>query len=265
MRIKYNFKKLKEILNDLSVLTGITIDFLDADGRAVCLNESCNDFCSVIQGLGQKRLCAEADSVLLERCKKSGSYESHICHAGLYDSAMPIIKAGITAGYIIMGRIRTPNSGDSFPYADNSRLSELYSQLPLFNNTQLKSLRTLLSNILFSSAIEIEYNETIEEIARYIKENLKSELSLEHICSKFFISKNRLYKGFKEHYGSTVNEFITEARLEAAKALLSETEIPIYAICEKIGIDNYTYFSKLFKKKVGTSPTKYRRCGTALS
>lgn len=57
-----------------------------------------------------------------------------------------------------------------------------YSQLPFFNEKQLKSLKTLLQNILCSNAIEIEYNEIIEEIAKYINDNLQTELSIHSIC-----------------------------------------------------------------------------------
>ena len=257
MHIKYNIQKLREILNDLYILTGITIDFLDSDSKSLCVNESFNDFCTLIQtDCRNKKRCLDSDAILLEKCKKSDMYEWHICHAGLYDAAMPVKKDSITVGYLIMGRIRTPQSKcPALP----SEEAAIYSQLPFFHEKQLESLKTLLQNILFSNAIEIEYNEIIEEIAKYINDNLQSELSIHSICQKFYISKNLLYKGFKEHFDCTVNEYVTNSRINLAKRLLSQTNMPIYAICEQTGIENYTYFSKLFSKKVGISPMNFRK------
>lgn len=260
MRIHYNVERLEEILKDLSVLTGITIDFCDNEGNCLCRHNKCTDFCTALQAdENVRKRCKASDRILLEKCKKSGKYEHHLCHAGLYDSAMPIVKSGITAGFIIMGRIRSAASPTEFYSSEAPELSELYFHLPFFEEKQLESLRSLLSNILFSSAIEIEYNETVEKIARHIEENINSELSVESICTEFFISKNRLYKSFGEYYGCTVNEYITDLRIENAKSRLSETNEPIYAVCENVGIDNYTYFSKLFKKKTGLTPSEYRK------
>ncbi len=259
MKIKYNTQQITEILKDLKSLTGITIVFLDLDGNSISPHEKDEDFCLVMQSDNSiKEKCSQSDYKLLNRCKNSGKYECHMCHLGLYDSAMPIIKSGITAGYILMGRIRSLKSPQKFTFSDNKKLSELYKKLPVFTDIQLESLRSLLANITFPSAIEIEQNETIEEIAEFIEKNITENLSVGFICKKFFISKNRLYKDFKEHYGCTFNEYVTNIRLEKAKELLLKTKEPIYAVCEKIGTDNYSYFSNLFKRKTGMSPSAFR-------
>lgn len=258
MLIKYNVEKLREILTDLSVLTGITIDFSDTNGNYICSDIKCDNFCTALQKDGNiHKRCSSSDRVLLDKCKSSGKYEWHICHAGLYDSAMPIVKSGICVGFIIMGRIRSSASPSSFEGSDG--LSELYLRLPFFDSRQLEALRTLLSNIFFAGAIEIEYNELIEKITHYIENNVNKALSVESICSALFISKNCLYKSIREYYGCTVNEYITDLRLEAAKARLCETNETVYAVCESSGFDNCTYFSKLFKRKTGLTPTEYRR------
>ena len=63
---------------------------------------------------------------------------------------------------------------------------------------------------------------------------------------------------FKEAYGKTVNEFIVDARMERARQLLLNGSEPIYAVAESVGIDNHTYFCKLFKRKNGITPNRYR-------
>lgn len=260
MKIKYNVSQIKEILTGLYHLIGTKTVFLDLEGNSVSTNEDHEDFCSFMQNDSEiRKKCACSDFELLNKCKQSEKYEYHLCHFGLYDSAMPVIKSEVVAGYILMGRIRSSESPKDFTFSNNKKASELYDKLPYFSDVQLESLRTLLTNIIFSNAIEIERNEVIEEIAEYIQNNITENLSVKFICSKFFISKNRLYKDFKEHYNTTVTEYITNVKIAKAEKLLKETNLPVYTVCENAGVDNYTYFSNLFKKKTGLSPTEYRK------
>ncbi|MBE6808953.1 MAG: helix-turn-helix transcriptional regulator [Ruminococcaceae bacterium] len=137
-------------------------------------------------------------------------------------------------------------------------LDALYQKLPYFTEKQINCLSDLLPRILFQNAIEIENDSFITEITDYIEQNLNNELTVELLCSKFFISKNRLYEAFHSHFNSTVNEYITDRRMVKAKELLKNTKEPIYKIAEDVGIENYTYFCKLFKRKTGLTPTEYR-------
>jgi two-component system response regulator YesN len=73
------------------------------------------------------------------------------------------------------------------------------------------------------------------------------------------MSKNTLYALFREHLGATVTEYITGLRIDRAKRLLRETKDTVYEVAESVGIDNYTYFCKLFKKREGISPSEYRK------
>ena len=260
MQIIYNTDKLERILSDLSVLTGISIAFLDKDRNRVCGSIKENDFCEMIQkNESLKEKCLFSDAEILERCRGSRCYESHFCHAGLYDAALPVVINGSIAGYLIMGRVRSAESPDECRVSDDEQLKKLYSELPFFSEPRLLCLKTLLPNILFADAISLELDELGEKITEYIDNNLSSALSVSSICKTFFISKNHLYKYFKISHGTTVNEYITLRRTEKAEELLRKTSEPIYSVCEKAGIDNYTYFCRMFKKRKGVTPTEYRK------
>lgn len=259
MQIIYNTEKLQQILHGLSVLTGVSIAFLNKDFERVCGSVKENDFCETILSLESfKEKCFESDNTILTRCSKSRRFECHFCHAGLYDAALPVIINGSIAGYLIMGRVRSADSPKECIVSGNKDLKKLYAELPFFSKSQLESLKTLLPNILFSDAINVELDELGEKIAEHIKANLSSDLSVDSICKKFFISKNHLYKYFNVSYGTTVNEYITRLRMEKAKRLLCETKETVYSIGEKVGIDNYTYFCRLFKKRENMTPVQFR-------
>ena len=265
MLINYNMEKLKAIMNDLSSVTGINFEILDANFHFLyrCKNET--PFCYAIQNtaIGANK-CLCSDTSILEECKRTRSFQSHICHAGLKDAATPIIKNDVIVGYIITGPIRVSFTPDeireklSWMSESISTILDFYDGIPFFSDYQIDSLSNLLSHILFENAIEIDYSDFISFATTYIKNNLDSNLSIPHLCEVFHVSKNVLYKSFHENRGCTVTEYINRQRIKAAQKLLKETDTPIYHIAGAVGIPNYTYFCRLFKKITGLTPIAYR-------
>ena len=258
MKIKYNKEIIRQIINDLSELTGVSMAFLDTNYMYVCSHTNINDFCTAIQNSGSRSKCLRSDEIVIERSKKSRQFESHICHAGLYDAAMPIIKNGIFAGVIIMGRVRLQDSYPDKEFFENSHLKKLYYQLPELTQKQILALQSLFPNILFQNGIYIEQDDILERICEYIEAHINENINLRDICTNFQISKNKLYDAFRQSFDTTVNDYIINCRIEKAKKLLSDTDLPIYIISESVGIDNYPYFCRIFKRKSGVTPSEYR-------
>ncbi len=260
MKLVYNEDKIQKLLRAVSGLTGISIAFLNPDGEYLFNSLREGNFCSCIQCNDvYKNMCISCDDCLLKRTHKTGAYESHICYAGLYDAAIPMIKNGILAGSVIMGGVRASDSPVKPLIEVEPELIELYQNAPMFTDEQLENLRILLPNILFESAIEIESDPLLDEICNYINSNLGTKLSLNGLCNRFHISKNTLYQRFHEQFNCTVNEYISARRLELAKKMLAQNTDPLYIVAEKSGFVSGTYFSRAFKKMTGISPADYRR------
>lgn len=266
MLIKYDTEKLGKLINDLSNLLGISMSVLDSNFSPLVSCKSEYGICSKIQASENGlELCRCSDESILEKCKKSLKLETHICHAGLCDAAMPIMKNGIIVGYIIMGRIRTEIKTDDvkkrleWTGIPPEIIEKNYQELSYFSKDRVESLRSLLSYVLFENAIEIPQDELITRTTEYISSNIKNDLSVQEICNKVGVSKNILYRLFFEHYGTTIGNYVTDKRIEKAKELLIKTKDPVYSVAESVGIGNYTYFCKLFSTKVGISPLKYRK------
>lgn len=257
--IRYHKERLERILKDLSTLTGIAISFLDTDGRAVCQGNNQNDYCEAVHWeRREERPCVASDRMLLERCRRSLCFESHICHVGLYDAAMPIIKNDRIVGYVIMGRVRLADQGEGNE-PQNEHMRRLYRRVPVLSAAQIESLRSLLPNILFESAIEFDAQELIDQATAYIDEHLGEDVSLGRLCAALHVSKNRLYEAFHRHYHCTVNEYVSAMRLKRACKVLAKGSDTVYQVAEQVGMDNYTYFCKWFKKQTGQTPSEYRR------
>lgn len=263
MKFKYNMATLEHITHDLSQLTGIAISVLDSERNYLTTASSANDFCTVFHSIGtNSQLCRCSDDTILDKCASSLKLETHICHAGLCDAAMPIMKNNLILGYIVFGRIRSTTSPKESKYSvvtsEGNTLASLYHNLPFFSDEQLHCLHDLLSHILFEKAIEIEKDSFIELATNFIEAHLNKPLSIALLCHELNVSRNYLYRAFRNYYEKTVNEYITEQRINKAKTFLEKTNIPVYAIAEKIGFENHTYFCKLFKKQTGLSPSQYR-------
>ncbi|MCL6591735.1 MAG: response regulator [Firmicutes bacterium] len=102
-------------------------------------------------------------------------------------------------------------------------------------------------------------NRKAYEIMRFIRENYADrELSIQTIGNHVFISPTYLCAFFKKTTGKTINEFITEVRLEKAKQLLKDSRIKLYEVATSVGFTDVNYFSTLFKRNVGCTPSEFR-------
>lgn len=95
----------------------------------------------------------------------------------------------------------------------------------------------------------------------HIAQNLAGDLSLEALARLVHLSPSYLSKEFKRTMGQNLSTYISETRMERAKALMRSPELKNYEIARLVGIDDPVYFSRAFKKATGLRPSEYR--GTA--
>ncbi|HZG84137.1 AraC family transcriptional regulator [Paenibacillus sp.] len=113
-----------------------------------------------------------------------------------------------------------------------------------------------------NNAAAVKNEQLIEDVKRFLEErHADPTLSLELAAEKAGLSSGYLGKLFKSVTGATFNEYVTHIRMERAKTLLIETQDTVAQIGEKVGIYNVPYFTTLFKKKFGITPTQFREHG----
>lgn len=103
----------------------------------------------------------------------------------------------------------------------------------------------------------IENSKLVGMACKYVLENIDAHISLQILSKKLFISSSYLSLLFKEKTKMNLIDYITFAKMERAKILLSDFSLKNYEIADRLGF-SIEYFSKLFKKTFGMTPTNYR-------
>ena len=98
---------------------------------------------------------------------------------------------------------------------------------------------------------------TLQKIISYIEKNLLEPITVSDICEAFKITPSYVARLFKKYLGITPTDYINGRKLEYAIELMKNTSLNITQISDYLGYCDVYYFSKLFKKKYGKSPTKY--------
>lgn len=97
----------------------------------------------------------------------------------------------------------------------------------------------------------------VAQVQEYIRQNLDKRLSLNDVASVFNFSPNYLSQLFARSGSSSFVEFVTAARIAAAKHLMATSDLKVYEISNRVGFESAFYFSKVFKKLEGVSPREY--------
>lgn len=128
-------------------------------------------------------------------------------------------------------------------------------------NINLKKLNVLfeamimqiMDNIIASSKTPLSM-----QIANYLICNYSKRISLEDISRETFFSIAYCESEFKKAFGKSIINYLIDIRISEAKKLLTETSLPCSDIASMVGFDDANYFSRVFKKRMGLPPLKYR-------
>ncbi|WP_422082041.1 helix-turn-helix domain-containing protein [Ulvibacterium sp.] len=99
----------------------------------------------------------------------------------------------------------------------------------------------------------------VRKLANQIANNVSKDYSLEKLSRESGLSQAKLQEGFKLLYTRTVTEYIRHARLEEARDYIRNTDMSISEVVYTIGFSSRSYFSKIFKRKYGISPSEFQQ------
>lgn len=103
------------------------------------------------------------------------------------------------------------------------------------------------------------YDKMIDNVVSEIREHYMEDISLTSLATKYNVSMGRLSEMIKERLQVNFSDYIASLRIQRAKELLRDDSVSIQEIAEIVGYNDYFYFTKVFKKVEGISPSKYRK------
>lgn len=101
--------------------------------------------------------------------------------------------------------------------------------------------------------------ETVEKIKRIVRTQYMEQLSIQSIAEQVYLTPNYICMVFKQNVGRTINQYITEIRIEMAKRQLEDPAVRLADIGIMVGYTEPSYFSKIFKRYVALTPKEYRQ------
>ena len=261
---------LNDVLKDLYHISGFRVSVHDLDFReTACYPQQLSGFCSCIQqNPAGRQLCLENDKKAFEMVKKTEKPYIYQCCFGLYEAVAPLFYYDELYGYLMMGQGigKTPDAAeqilslsDGF-VQDKELIGEKIMGLPCCTRDEIASYL----DIMCICAQYITLNNRFgpvnlpQSVMRFLKRHYMEKLTLESLSIHFHCSKATLTNSFKREYGQTIGEALTRMRLKKAKEMLKDGGGSIARVAQECGFGEQNYFSRIFRKQFGITPSQYR-------
>lgn len=99
---------------------------------------------------------------------------------------------------------------------------------------------------------------TLEETRRFIEQNFTREIPVKLLCKEFGLNRTKLQEGFNQLFGTSVHAFISQMRMDKARALLKDTDESVKVIAIDCGYKSISSFTRIFTRLHQVSPLQYR-------
>jgi len=278
MKIEFNQDKLNILLQDFHNCTNIPISFYDLTFNCLfAYPKEMPTYCANIRNIPHfERSCNNCDNQHFQLVSDTKSFHMYTCHAGICEVVAPIVYEDVTIAFIMLGRFRDKENTYSslekirdFAQKHNMDVEEqtrAYENMPVFSQSVISSsfniLKSLIQYIWAENLISTHKDLLPQKIENYIEQNLTQELTVQIICEQFFISKRTLYNIFHNEFQDTFKNYVLKKRLHLAKKMLLTTKLAVAEIAEQCGFNDYNYFTRIFTKKYGITPTRCRKNNT---
>ncbi|NLN80970.1 MAG: helix-turn-helix domain-containing protein [Clostridiales bacterium] len=267
--------KLSGLLSDFYKVTGQRIGIFDGNMSIIleCPKRH-SPFCERIRSSQEgTRRCRECDNYGMHEALKSGRTITYRCHAGLLEACSPIYDKDKIAGYLMFGQVIYDRNIDDQHDMIFDKCRDIID-VRSFNNL-FGSIRTIspdyldaATNIMTACVGYIQLEQLIKlqneglwgQMQHYIDNNADTAFTLSDMANDLAVSISTLCKTAKRYSGKSVGQLVIDLRIKRAKHLLAnERNLTVSQVSAVVGIEDYNYFSRIFKKETGYSPTEYRK------
>ena len=265
MNVFFDEKQLSRLLENFSAMTGIRACIWQGDGRIICSGGT-SPLCERLGTCGDAR-CAE----------RAARQDAHVyrCRAGACVAALPIrldMQSG-PAVWLCAGPFLDAGGAEEqweraqpaleWFAGDRAALRRAFFRLRRLSQEEqaacIGMLEVLADSVRHRNLIWAAGETDLQRLEDFLDEHYMDKLSLAAISAQLHIGRTRLCALAKQlSGGQTLFYMITQRRIERAKAMLAQSDSPVSAVAEAVGISDYNYFSKVFARAYGMPPLSYR-------
>lgn len=273
MPLEFNQSEVLNLMKDFHILTGIRIVLFNENfEKVLAYPEGKSSFCALMMTSPRcSSLCKESDRLSLSICQKSHELLIRRCHAGLVEVTAPLMENDMIIGYLMIGQIAARSSLKN-PAA---HLKAYLKQFPEIKETfdtedivrkdeeeigaAVKIMQALLVYAQYSKSIGYRKEEFVRQLNDYLAEHLSEDLDAFRIAKALNMSRSKLYSLCDTYLKLGIGQYIKKQRIELAKKLLLDGDMSLQEISEKVGLGDYNYFCRTFKKEVGMPAKQFRK------
>ena len=269
-------QELFTLLRDVYRLTGVRVTLYDRQQHCVAGDGGSGraGYCAAVQtdprGLAR---CFHSDRAAFAVVEKTGKPYVFTCPFGLFEAVVPLFVGERLLGFLFAGEAIDPSPAqralaleEALPYVGklHSReelaalVAELAAPAPAAREALLRAMEILGRYIVERGLLDERERDLAELVLIYLDRNFHRKLTLSELGLHFHCSTVTLTESFRRAFSTTIVEYLTGKRLEAAEGLLRNSPFSVETVAEKCGFSSTAYFSKVFKRRHGISPRFWR-------
>lgn len=149
---------------------------------------------------------------------------------------------------------RLPNAAEG-----SEQLLRCYLEVLLLRLLRKLGPQAASRSPLSSAARENTEDATVRRIVQFLEERQEDNPTAADIAGRFYLSEPRLRSLFRKHTGCSIKQYMIRQKIATAKVLIREETYNYTEISRQLGFSSVHYFSRLFKKEAGMSPSEYAR------
>jgi len=271
---KYMIKnEFQKTLNHFSTLMNVRIAFFSLDGKEVKVGKGFEKLCRFCrlfrENLENDMRCRALDASKRQEALSSEEMISYRCHAGMNEAIIPVPFAGHFIGFIMIGQYRTHSKMPlsmikDFPSKHFADIANAYQKAPFYSDEANAHLLGLFSEIVIGitsrTLIKAHIDDVVDQLVAYLYDNMHRNISLSEASSYVKRSPSRIRHLFSNRYQKSFKQFQIGIKLDFAERLLVDNlNKSIQEVATQIGYNDVFYFSRLFKKYKGVSPSVIRK------
>ena len=267
------FKKLAKLLNNLYLCTGIKFSLMDDCGHEVYTSSYRAPFCSAVMGEnGGEARCMACDCQIVEKVYAERMKQKYICHAGLYEIAIPVMDGDQVGAVILFGQLLDDADRDkqwervrkNCAWCENQeQLYQAFLKLKRISSDQMEAcmeiVHACISEVRLAGLKAVECWDDAHQLHMFVEANFAQRLTITDMANALHVGKTKLYALCQKRYHMTPMQLLEQIRISSAQELLHTSHESVKVIAAAVGFEDPNYFVKVFRKWRGCTPTQYRR------